>query len=291
MKRASLLAIIATACAPQAQTSPDGRASAQVSTDRSAASITEFIAVTDLEPNTDLSPLLRGARPAVPSEWPASFYTRSGGGRCTSTLVASTVLLTAAHCVPDGGEIRLTRAGTTVVGRCDHASGYRGGNATADYALCLLGAPVTQVRYENVNRDPAAVRVGAQLRLTGYGCTAADGSGGNDGTYRIGEAPVIRLPTGADNDIVTRGDVALCMGDSGGPAFALAGTGPASRRLAVVSVNSRVENRSPDGIDLGRTSYLSSTSTVEALRFLDGWAASKNVRICGLSPAATGCRT
>jgi hypothetical protein len=248
-----------------------------------------FYSIGELSRPDNLNTELRGGRVADPAEWQASFYSLSADGACTSTLVGDRVLLTAAHCVADGAPVTLKRGDVTYRGVCEHAPEYHGGGQyarTADYALCALDAPVIGVAPERLNPDPSLVRVGTQVLLTGFGCTTNQGTGGNDGIYRIGDAHAVSVPSGANNDITVEGQAGLCFGDSGGPAFLqLAG----GRRL-VVSVNSRVQNNSHTGTDLGIQSYLSSTSTPIAIAFLRDWSRRNNLHICGLDSAATLCR-
>jgi hypothetical protein len=247
-----------------------------------------FDSIGELTMPDEVQPELRGGRAADPREWQASFYTRSAGGSCTASMVGDRVLLTAAHCVDNGAAVTLRRAGQMYRGVCEHAPEYGGGqlNKTADYALCALDRSIPGVPAERVNARAQALSVGQQIRLTGFGCTTDQGTSGNDGVYRIGEATIASLPSGSNNDIVVTGPVGLCFGDSGGPAFLI---GPGAAR-AQVSVNSRVENRSPTGVDLGPHSYLSSLTSRAATVFLADWSRRNSLRICGVDPQATSCR-
>jgi hypothetical protein len=143
---------------------------------------------------------------------------------------------------------------------------------------------VTGIPYENLNTDPTAVKVGDEILLTGYGCVRQGGGGGNDGTYRIGEAKVSKVGKGdsakGDNDIVAKNGAALCFGDSGGPAFKYLDAGKTKR--VMISINSRGNIRD--------TSYLSSVSTPRAKGFISIWSAAKGVKLCGYHADAKGCR-
>jgi len=247
-----------------------------------------FDSVGDLTPPNELQTELRGARVADPRNWPASFYTQSVGGSCTASIVGDRVLLTAAHCVANGAAVTLRKGGATYRAMCEHAPQYQGGSAsgiTADYALCALDRPVPGVPAERVNARAAALKVNGEVLLTGFGCTTNQGTGGNDGVYRIGETTIKGLPAGTNNDITVSGGAGLCFGDSGGPAFLGEGRGRVQ-----VSVNSRVENRSPTGVDLGAKSYLSSLTSAQGSAFLSDWSKRNGLRICGLDPQATTCR-
>jgi hypothetical protein len=236
----------------------------------------EFWPIAALIPPRDAPPVLIGARVAVPKDWPASFYSVQGNSRCTSTMVGPRALFTAAHCVGNGATATLNHEGKSYVGRCTHAPEYAG-NKTADWALCILDAEISPLPYETVNTNSGVLKEGADLLLTGFGCTRPDGTGGNDGVYRIGEATIRSLPSGTSNDIVVRGGAALCFGDSGGGAYIIAGG-----KRTLVSINSRGNIRD--------TSYLSSVSTSPARGFMERWAQENATAICGVTAAAPGCR-
>lgn len=246
--------------------------------------------------------LIKG-RPADPKEFPASVYAQMGNSRCTATVVGEKTLLIAAHCVRDGGIAKFKAGGADYSSTCTHSPLYSQAawsrvkeaiekglvsqftdlvNATADWALCLVNKPVGNIQYEVINLDPDILKEGNELLLTGYGCTQPGGSGGNDGTYRIGEAKIIGLPSGSDNDIVTNGGqpgAALCYGDSGGPAFLI---NPIDKKRVVVSVNSRG--------NIATTSYLSSTSTSAFKSFMGSWASKNKQFVCGVHKEAKNCR-
>lgn len=218
-------------------------------------------------------PTLINGRTANPLDFPASVWTRS----CTATVVGPQAVFIAAHCV-SGGSIKFSVGPNNYSASCRVSREYRGNN-TADYAMCETTQPVTGIAYESVNLDPARLRVGSEVLLTGYGCIRSGGGGGNDGTYRIGESTVIRMPSGRNNDIVTQDRAALCFGDSGGPAFHI---DRATGKRVVISTNSRG--------DISRTSYLSATHTTEAKRFFLAWSQATGKKICGVHSDAMGCR-
>jgi hypothetical protein len=147
-----------------------------------------------------------------------------------------------------------------------------------------MESDISVSRYETVNTDATRIRIGTELLLTGFGCTQDTGTG-SDGNYRIGEATVSALPSGSNNDMTTSGDVALCYGDSGGGAFLFLDT--AQKKRVQVSVNSRIEVL--DDGRLGKSSFLSSTSTMASQSFLKRWASANTADICGVTPSAKNC--
>lgn len=218
---------------------------------------------------------LIGGTPADPKVWPSSVYASMSGARCSATVVGDRVLLIASHCVSNGGTASFSVGPNSYKSVCTHHPEYRG-NSTADWTLCLVDRPVVGAAHELLNLDPSRVKVGDTLTLTGYGCIRPGGGGGNDGTFRVGTAPVRSLPSGRNYDIVTRGKAALCYGDSGGAAYATDG---AARWI--VGVNSRG--------DISTTSYLPALHAAKT--FLQSWSQKNKVEICGLTNTAKGCRS
>lgn len=198
-------------------------------------------------------------------------------GGCTATVVGEKTIILASHCVSNGGSTSFTTQGIKYTGKCTRAKAYSNNN-TADWALCLMDKKVEGVPYEHLNIDDGRVRVDDTLLLTGYGCTQS-GGGGGDGKYRTGKSKVIRVPSGSSNDIITKGNAALCYGDSGGPAFSVV---EKTGERFVVAINSRG--------NISTTSYLSSISTRVAKDFLEEWSQKNNQRLCGMHADAVGCR-
>jgi hypothetical protein len=172
----------------------------------------------------------------------------SHGGFCTASVLAPTVLLTAAHCVTgstaylvffrdaDGSPVQLQPKAVSM-----HPEFRR--NAVAerrksiDLALVRLGAPLPD-RFAPVTLDargtPAA---GETLTVAGYGL-GRDGQAATGGTFRRADLAVIQ-PYGPSKILVWLADPAAgkggngagaCGGDSGGPIF-----GPDGRLVAVTA--------------------------------------------------------
>ncbi len=240
--------------------------------------------VGELTANPDLAPLLRGAREVPdPAKWKASLYTASGKP-CTATLIGPQVLLVAAHCIAHRGTVSFKMGNGAYGGPCDQAEGFREKtDLSADYALCKISPTVTGITYERVNQDPSALVGMKEVLLSGFGCTASNGTGGNDGTFRIGESPVDSLPAKGGNIIVTRGGAALCFGDSGGAVY----TGEGSRRR-VLAVNVRTD---PDGAGMSDVSRVASLSSEAASAFIASWQGQNaDAKICGIGKEHVNCR-
>jgi hypothetical protein len=248
----------------------------QVERPRSRGAVLTFRAASAL-PRDTLGIAVIGARPTDPKAFPANFYTLSPRW-CSSTIIGPRVILTAAHCVGNGEEIVVRREGRIVRGRCSRHPGYAT-DSTADIALCALTGSLAGIRPENISDDPTLIRPGIQLQLTGFGCTKGDGSGGFDGVFRVGEAPIVESSQD-QSEILTRGGTVLCFGDSGGPAYLYLDT--VKQYRVQVSVNSR-SNR----IDLSRLVSLSTPSTQ---RFLREFSRRQGATICGIGARHPSCR-
>jgi hypothetical protein len=214
---------------------------------------------------------LIGGTVVDPKDWPASPWV----GNCSSTIIGEQVLLTAAHCVGNGGTKTFTIGATRYSGTCTHHTSYSSNN-TADWALCLLATPVAGIPLESIaSASEVDCTAGKKLLWTGYGCTRWGGS--IDGKFRTGNVTTTQCPSGTNFDTITRGNVALCSGDSGGGGYIVFEDG--TRK--VVGVNSRSNTTD--------TSYVSSTYSPTFTNWAMSWARAKNVKICGLHDDANGC--
>jgi hypothetical protein len=222
-------------------------------------------------------PTLIGGTPAPAAEWPASVYARMGNAACSATVIGERVLLIASHCVDNGAAATFSVLSNQYRATCSHTDGYPR-NSTYDWTLCLIDRKVTGIEYESLAQTGDGIRVGTALRLTGYGCIRSGGGGGNDGVFRIGTAPVVALPSGTDADITTRGQVALCYGDSGGAVYLEAPDG--SRKI--VGVNSRG--------NISTTSYLPAVYHSQFKAKIAAWKVQTGQKICGIDADAPSCR-
>lgn len=254
-----------------------------------------FRPISELQPPAGATVQLIGGTPASPKDWPASFYSFHGGGACTSTLVGPRALLTAAHCLT-GATAVIVYQGAKISATCSYSTDYDPSTAlgeTADWALCLLAEPLSNPpEYERISTGASAVAVGTPLVLTGFGCTRTNMTGGNDGIFRTGIAPVVALPSAVSYDIVTKvtpGEPTICPGDSGGGAYVASAD---LKRRIQVSVNSRtMVVTDAKGVDIAiGESFLSSLSVAPAIAFINDWMAINSQTICGVTPNMGGCR-
>lgn len=162
--------------------------------------------------------------------------------RCTGTLIAERVVLTAAHCVLDprlGRDLEVM-TGADVAAATGHYRvsevvihpDYRGDGDRADLAVLVLDTPVSG------DIEPLALGamdgtlLGSEVVMIGFGETSPNGAG--IGQKRIGTAVI----TAVDEDAfrVEASPSMSCHGDSGGPVLAVE---PESGTRAVLGVISR----------------------------------------------------
>jgi hypothetical protein len=229
-----------------------------------------------------------GGREADSRFWQASFYPGSEGEKCSATLIGPHALLLAAHCVGDKKRVSWFKE-VEYGGECRRSSKYGEPpkDPSADYALCLINpAPIID-KFETVLQDASRVKDGAEIVLTGFGCTRLPNSGGNDGIFRVTDPVKIDKTPGEPgserNTILIQNEATVtCRGDSGSGAYIKL----TSEKRVIVAVNSRAV-----AVTGQRQSFLSGLTTSDAKDFLEAWAtdfgqkkdAASQEKICGFN--------
>lgn len=235
------------------------------------------------------SPVLIGGKIAKDGEFPEVIYITSGRSRCSAAVVGPKVVLTAAHCISDQGDIEpvaeFVYAQQAFKARCTHHPEYAS-QYSYDFALCKT-KEVIDVKYATISKK--SVELGAKASLMGYGCvnprddSGNGGNGGNDGKLRWNLAEIVKLPSdngvGGGQYFYTNDNTALCFGDSGGPAM-MAIENPLTDAHLVVGTNSRG--------DIRRRSLLSSTFLPGFQDWAKAYAIANQVDICGINAECMG---
>ncbi|HEY4175421.1 MAG TPA: trypsin-like serine protease [Kofleriaceae bacterium] len=184
------------------------------------------------------------------SDWPDVVGVISDTGRCTGTLIAPDVVLTAGHCA----ELEPTEV---VVGANDVETGgehipvkwtkaYSNWENTYDVSIVMLAhaASASPRRIVSTCVDGKELRDGAELTIVGYGLATASGTDNNSrlrkATIAVTDATCADTP-GCNPSVSPSGEIVAggggvdsCFGDSGGPAYLQTASG-----LALAGVVSR----------------------------------------------------
>jgi uncharacterized protein (TIGR03382 family) len=176
-----------------------------------------------------------GGESTEPGEYPATgALVRGYSYRCTATLIAPDVAITAAHCLEEGGygdfgftlDDNLRPFVDDVIPVLTHHQHpefhldgeYRGISQRNDIAVIILDQPVEDVPVERLDDglDVVGLSTGDQLSLCGYG-RAQWSDLGSSGIKRDAIVYVAGMSTFELQSIDE--DPQPCRGDSGGPLF------------------------------------------------------------------------
>ncbi|SIT58805.1 putative Peptidase S1 (Chymotrypsin) family protein [Mesorhizobium prunaredense] len=244
-----------------------------------SAGLAQEIELETLEslPSPDVQDQVIGGEKMDPAKWPATLVFRNrGGGGCTATAIGDRVIITAAHCVDNGGTGAARVKGQSIRLACYHHPHYRPPQSySADFALCLTEGQMPVLPFEVLNVDPSVPKLDAVVQLLGYGCLTIGGVDKTFGHLYGGTAKVVKMP-GPGLYTVTEGGAAVCFGDSGGGSYV---GDDVSRLLFAVNSRGNIKNRS----------FLSTISSPIFLAWAEDWAVNNEVEICGLTQNSAGC--
>ena len=159
----------------------------------------------------------------------------SRGNFCSGALIAADVVLTAAHCVPQGATYKIVIPGESPPRLIDvkrvaahpqfNAQGIAAHRASADIALLQAAEPLTRSRTVAPTATPLTpIQPGNRYSISGIGVTIR-GDGKSGGTVRSaalvstskpGTLQIRLVDPATDNK---RAGLGACTGDSGGPVF------------------------------------------------------------------------
>lgn len=159
----------------------------------------------------------------------------SRGNFCSGALIAADVVLTAAHCVPQGATYKIIIPGENPPRLIDvkrvaahpqfNAKGIAAHRASADVALLQAAEPLTRSRTVAPTAVPLTpIAAGNRYSISGIGVTIR-GDGKSGGTVRSaslistnkpGTLQIRLVDPATDNK---RAGLGACTGDSGGPVF------------------------------------------------------------------------
>ena len=155
----------------------------------------------------------------------------SAAGFCSGIVIGRASVMTAAHCVPQGADVRIhfrDAEGAPVllpVVRVLRHPGYRADAIakrlkSVDLAVITMPQPLPDRFSAATIGEPGAVTAGTTFRIVGFGVTRED-DGKSSGRLReatlVARAPLSSVLLWAEDP--RRQGLGACTGDSGGPVF------------------------------------------------------------------------
>jgi secreted trypsin-like serine protease len=178
-----------------------------------------------------------GGAAAAPETIARSIVTIVGsrGNFCTGSMIASSLVLTVAHCVQPGADYKIVRYGPDKTPQLQDVKnvaihpGFRmeamlAHRATADVALLWLAGPATGKTPAPLGAPQLPIAVGAKFTIAGVGVTVR-GDGKSAGTIRsaaliaTGKPGTLQIRLIDPATMGAREGLCACTGDSGSPVF------------------------------------------------------------------------
>jgi hypothetical protein len=194
----------------------------------------------------------------------------AGNVFCTGSLVDSSTVITAAHCVdaalvaspPDTvyyGSPDYTSASTVAIDSIEQNPSFDALAARNDSAILHLAEPVTGVSAIRLATAAEVTDLGASVsaRFAGFGLT--DNSGNVPTHLHAAAATVTTTVQGSAKWLLSGGTVMTCEGDSGGPLVAKLAGGEDVLIGATSSGDETCPGRSSRWTDLGRDAFIQGT--------------------------------
>ena len=141
-------------------------------------------------------------------------------GQCSGTLIASNMVLTAGHCIPENANERQDFEAEGRSYSASRAVVHPAYNSGVDLAVMALNQHVAGISPVEINRTTP--QVGQMLTLVGYGATgsAQNGHDGSFGVKHVGTTPIDEVtPIEVNWNFDHASESNTAPGDSGGAAF------------------------------------------------------------------------